>query len=247
MTNDNNKPGADAPGEKKAFVRRSDEHEAARAASAPAATDAHRAAARPRRRQADAVVDPALEGAASGTDAARLDTDTGRRQAEEVVDPHLDDTCSQPRTLSLIAVLPPEAVVRLVLVAGRMARKQGKPLPQNISKRLGEALARGDAAAPALCDWVVRIGVLDDRPVLTPAGSRDTDPDVLGGNQATEHNRATMRAVALARHLRERLGVGRSMLRAKAGRKTSRGSRPPTLSDSGEASPTVSDDTGRQS
>lgn len=247
MTNDNNKPGADAPGEKKKLARHPTGYEAARAALVPAASDAHCATASPRRRKAGAVVDPALDGGASGTDAVRLAARPGRRQAEAIVDPGIDETFSAPRPKALIAVLPPEAVVRLVLFAGRMARKQGKRLPQNIEERLGEALARGDAAAPALRDWAIRIGVLTDSPSVTPVGSRDNDYGLPDNDRVTEHDRATMRAVMLAHHLRERLGVGRSMLRVKAEWNTSRGSRPITLSDSGDASGTVSDDTGRRS
>lgn len=247
MTNDNKKPGPDVPGEKKKLVRRPVEQEAARAASVPAATDAHRATASPRRRQAEAVVDPALDGGASGIDADRLAARYGRRQVEAVVDPRIEDRSAQFMAKSLISVLPPEAVVRLVLFAGRMARKQGKRLPPNIEERLGEAVARGDAAAPTLRDWAIRIGVLDDGPSLTPAGSRDTDPDVHGGYKATDHDRATLRAVELARHLRERLGMSRPTLLAKA----ELGKRPVSLaakvSDSGDGSATIANDTGSRS
>lgn len=169
------------------------------------------------------------------------------REAEAVVDPHLDDTSARSITKSLIAVLPPEVVVRLVLFAGRIARRQGKPLPQNIAERLGEALARGDAAAPALRDWAIRIGVLADGTGVTPAGSRATDPGLVGSNRVTEHDRATMRAVMLARHLRERLGMSRPALRAQARRKTSVGSRPARSNDSDGADPAVNGDPGRRS
>lgn len=217
MTNDNNKPGAEAPGETK-LVRRPGEPEPSFVTSADPKSEAHLGQSRP-----------------------------SKRQAEAVVDPRLNDTTPRSRTQTLIAVLPPEAVVRLVLFAGRMARKQGKRLPQNIEERLGEARARGDAAAPALRDWAIRIGVLADGPAVTPAGTRDTDPGLVGSDRATEHDRATMRTVMLARHLRERLGVGRSALRVRAKRTASRGSHPSSMSDSGNASPTVSDDPRRRS
>lgn len=218
MTNDNNKPGADAPGEKKSFVPRPVEQQAVARAPIPAGTGAHRASTNP-----------------------------PRRQAEAVVDPHLDEAASWLTTQTPIGVLPPEAVVRLVLFAGRMAKKQGKRLPPNIADRLGEALARGDATAPALRDWTLRIGVLADRPGITPARIQDTETALLGDVRAMDQDRVTTRAVMLARHLRERLGMYMPALRAKAERKASRGSRPATLSDSGDASPTVSNDTGRRS
>jgi hypothetical protein len=52
--------------------------------------------------------------------------------------------------------------------------------------------------------------------------------------------------VALARHLRERLGMNRFALLPNAEGGGSPVSRPPKLSNSRDAAPTVSDDTGRR-
>lgn len=216
MINDNHKPGAGAPGDRTSFVTTSPAQCEADAASASVGTDPHRAAGR------------------------------RKRQAEAVVDPDLENTPPVSRTQTLIAVLPPEAVVRLVLFAGRLAKKQGKRLPPNIEERLGEALARGDAAAPVLRDWAIRIGVLAACPNRAPASNHDTKPDMLRGNRATEHDRATLRAVIFARKLRERLGMSRRSLLAKAERKASLGLRLAALNDTGDESLTVSDDPERQ-
>lgn len=60
--------------------------------------------------------------------------------------------------------------MRLVLFAGRRARKQCKHLPRNIGDRLGEALARDDATALALRDWPLAIG--DTEAALAAASPR---------------------------------------------------------------------------
>lgn len=179
MSSEDKEPGADAPGQGKICVRHLVEGKAAQAASIRSETNARRLAS-PWRRRAEAVVDPISTIDEPGTEASALTTH-----------------------------LPPEALVRLVLFAGRMAKKQGRHLPRNIDDRLGEALARGDATAPALRDWAVRIGVLADEPGRSSDGTHNREPELFGVGGAAEHDLAMLRAVALARLLRQRLGMNR--------------------------------------
>lgn len=218
MSSNDNKPGADAPGEKKSLVPLPVEQEAAHTSSVPAGTHAPRHVVIPQKRQAEAVLDPALNAGAPGTE-----------------------------TPMTVTHLPHKSPLFLIQFAERMATKQGKRLPQNIVGCLIEALARVDATAPALRASATRIGVLAEGPDGIRAESRDQDPAYRGGDSIAEYDRATIRAVALARHLRERLGMSRLALLPNAERRGSRVSRPPKLSNSRGAAPTVSDDTGRRS
>jgi hypothetical protein len=128
--NEKMKPGADAPG---SGTSRPSIKVDRHPINAPAAFNSHgKIGATPRHRQAEAVVD-----------------EDGPLPAREVV----GDLVQFPP-------LPQEALVRIVLFAGRLAKRQGVMLPTSLTARLADSKSRGHLIAPVLEDWAIRKGVL---------------------------------------------------------------------------------------
>lgn len=147
--NEKMKPGADAPGN--ATSRASIDLDRHRTNASAASNNHRKIGAAPRHRQAEAVVD-----------------EDGPLPAREVV----GDLVHFPP-------LPEEALVRIVLFAGRLAKHQGVMLPASLRARLADSRARGHLIAPVLEDWAIRKGVLP-KPEHFQRSAESCDPDSSG-------------------------------------------------------------------
>ncbi len=101
------------------------------------------------------------------------------RQAEAVVD---EDGPLPAREVGGELVqfpLPQEALVRIVLFAGRLAKRQGVMLPTSLTARLADSKARGHLIAPGLEDWAIWKGVLP-KPDQIRFSAESCDPDDRG-------------------------------------------------------------------
>lgn len=102
------------------------------------------------------------------------------RQAEAVVDE--DGPLPAYEVVGDLVQFPPlpqEALVRIVLFAGRLAKRQGMMLPTSLTARLADSKARGHLIAPVLEDWAIRKGVLP-KPDQSRFSAECGDPDDSG-------------------------------------------------------------------
>lgn len=140
------KPGADAPGN--GTSRASIDVDRHRTNVSAAFSSHRKIGAAPRHRQAEAVVD-----------------EDGPLPARGIA----GDLVQFPP-------LPQEGLVRIVLFAGRLAKRQGMMLPTSLTARLADAKARGHLIAPVLEDWAIRKGVLLN-PEQSRCSAESCDPD----------------------------------------------------------------------
>jgi len=147
--NEKMKPGADAPGN--GTSRASIDVDPHRTNASAAFVSHRKIGAAHRHRQAEAVVD-----------------EDGPLPARAVVG-----------ELVQFPPLPQEALARIVLFAGRLAKRQGAMLPSSLTERLADSKARGHLIAPVLEDWAIRRGVLP-KPEPTQRSAECGDPDDRG-------------------------------------------------------------------
>lgn len=152
--NEKMKPGAGAPGN--GTSRASIDVDPHRTNASAAFNSDRKIAAAPRHRQAEAVVD-----------------EDGPLPAREVAG-----------ELVQFPPLPQEALVRIVLFAGRLAKRQGSLLPTSLTARLADSKAQGHLIAPVLEEWAIRKGVLSNpEPIQRSVESCDTDDRGAGHDE----------------------------------------------------------------
>lgn len=145
------KPGADAPGNGTSHA--SIDVDRHRTNASAAFVSHRKIGTAPRYRQAEAMVD-----------------EDGPLPAREI-----------PGDLLQFPPLPQEALVRIVLFAGRLAKRQGSLLPTSLTARLADSKARGHLIAAVLEEWAIRKGVLSN-PEHIQRSADSCDPDISGAS-----------------------------------------------------------------
>lgn len=114
----------------------------------------------------------------------KMDATPRHRQAEAVVDENGRLPAREVTGELVQFPLPQEALVRIVLFAGRLAKRQGVMLPTSLTARLADSKARGYLIAPVLEDWAIRKGVLPKpEPIRRSADSCDPDDGGAGHDE----------------------------------------------------------------